>query len=179
MPNYRRLRAPAATFFFTVNLWNREQRLLVDHIDLLRAALRTTRAQRPFDQRAGVVLPDHLHCLWSLPEGDSDNATRWRQIKTLFSRGLPPGEVLSLSRADKGERGIWQRRFFERLILDERDLRAHIDYIHCNPVKHGHVECARDWPHSSFHRYVRDGLLQAEWGTSLSSFTPSAAPALR
>lgn len=172
MPNYRRLRIPAATCFFTVNLWNREQRLLVDHIDLLRAAFRTTRAQRPFALLAAVVLPDHLHCLWTLPEGDEDNATRWRQIKTLFTRGLPQGEVLSTSRAGKGERGIWQRRYFERLVLDERDLRAHIDYIHYNPVKHGHAEQAVAWPHSSFHRYVSEGLLHVDWGTSIGRFTP-------
>jgi putative transposase len=176
MPNYRRLRLPAATCFFTVNLWNREQRLLVDHIDALRMAFRSTRRQRPFDLLAAVVLPDHLHCLWTLPEGDDDNATRWRQIKTLFTLSLPPVEPVSASRGDKGERGIWQRRYLERLILDERDLRAHIDYIHYNPVKHGHVERAIDWPHSSVHRYVREGLLAPDWGTSLHRFVPSATP---
>ncbi|WP_395790196.1 REP-associated tyrosine transposase [Aquimonas sp.] len=168
MPNYRRLHTPGATCFFTVNLWNREQSLLVDHITLLREAFRATRTQRSFELVAAVVLPDHLHCLWSLPEDDADNATRWRQIKTVFSRGLPLGESLSPSRSAKGERGIWQRRYYERLILDERDLHAHIDYIHYNPVKHGYAERARDWPHSSFHRHVRDGLLAPDWGNSIA-----------
>lgn len=170
MPNYRRPWIPGATSFFTVNLWNRDARLLVENIDALRAAFRETRSALPFTPIATVVLPDHLHCLWSLPEGDDDNAARWQRIKSQFSRSLPEGELRSASRASSRERGIWQRRCFERVIVDELDLRAHIDYIHYNPVKHGHVLRAIDWPHSSFHRYVERGWLAPDWGTSLAAF---------
>ncbi len=170
MPNYRRPWIPGATSFFTVNLWNRDARLLVDNIEALRAAFRDTRKVLPFTPIAMVVLPDHLHCLWSLPEGDADNAARWQRIKSVFSRALPESELRSASRASKRERGLWQRRYFERVIVDELDLRAHIDYLHYNPVKHGHVQRAIDWPHSSLHRYVERGWLAPDWGTSLAAF---------
>jgi putative transposase len=121
------------------------------------------RIARPFDVVAVVVLPDHLHCVWRLPEGDADNATRWRHIKTLFSRSITAGERRSRRRQAKGERGIWQRRYWEHLIADERDLATHVDYIHANPLKHRHVARVIDWPYSSFHRYVRDGVLPSDW----------------
>ena len=164
MPNYRRVRVPGGTYFFTVNLLRRDSTLLTEHITELRAAFRTVRSERPFDIVAIVVLPDHLHCIWSLPKDDADNATRWRHIKALFSRSLPGDELRSTRRLVKSERGIWQRRFWESLLRDERDLRAHVGYIHFNPVKHGWVTCVRDWPSSSFHRYVRDGVLTGDWG---------------
>ncbi len=159
-----------------MNLWNREQRLLVDHIDALRLAFRATRRQRRFELLVAVVLPDHLHCLWTLPEGDSDNATRWRQIKSLFTREVGARGRVRQSQTHRREAAVWQRRYWERAIRDDNDLRAHIDYIHYNPVKHGHVERAIDWPHSSVHRYVREGLLAPDWGTSLHRFVPSATP---
>jgi putative transposase len=112
---------------------------------------------------ACVVLPDHLHCIWTLPEGDAGIANRWRQIKSTFSRALPADERRSQRRLAKSERGIWQRRYWEHLIRDERDLRNHIDDIHFNPVKHGHVARVADWPQSSFHRFVREGVLPANW----------------
>lgn len=164
MPDYRRVWVPGGTYFFTVNLLERERTLLVDHLDALRAALRLTRAARPFAVIAMVVLPDHLHGVWQLPEGDADNATRWRQIKALFSRALPAGERRSAPRVRKRERGVWQRRYWEHLVRDERDLRQHVDYVHFNPVKHGLVARVGDWPHSSFHRFVRDRLLPPDWG---------------
>lgn len=163
MSNYRRVWVPGGTNFFTANLLERNQRLLVDHIDLLRAAFAQARPTRPFDMIAAVVLPDHLHCVWQLPIGDADNASRWRAIKAAFSRSLPPGEWRSARRIAKGERGIWQRRYWEHLIRDERDLATHIDYVHFNPLKHGHVARVRNWPYSTFHRYVRDGILPADW----------------
>jgi putative transposase len=108
-------------------------------------------------------LPDHLHAIWTLPGGDADYMTRWRLIKTAFSRGLPPGEPVSDSRKAKGERGFWQRRYWEHTLRDERDYAAHFDYIHFNPVKHGHVKDPADWPYSSFHRMVRLGFYPESW----------------
>ncbi len=122
MSNYRRVRVPGGTYFFTVNLLERRRRLLVDNIDLLRVAFAQTRATRRFEVIAAVVLPDHLHCIWRLPCAETDNATRWKSIKATFSRSLPPGERRSARRLAKAERGIWQRRYWEHLIRDERDL---------------------------------------------------------
>ncbi|MGQ0799169.1 MAG: REP-associated tyrosine transposase [Pseudomarimonas sp.] len=163
MSNYRRVWVPGGTYFFTVNLLDRRRSLLVDHIAELRRAFAAVRAERPLEVMAAAVMPDHLHCIWRLPTNDADNAMRWRHIKTLFSQGLPHTEDRSASRAGRSERGIWQRRHWERLLRDERDLQAHTDYIHFNPVKHGYVTRAADWPHSSFHRYVREGVLPADW----------------
>jgi REP-associated tyrosine transposase len=109
------------------------------------------------------VLPDHLHAIWTLPKGEWDFATRWRLAKATFSRGLPGGVWVSPSRARKGERGIWQRRYWEHTLRDEDDSARHADYIHFNPVKHGHVRRVVDWPYSSFHRMVRLSLYTAEW----------------
>lgn len=110
-----------------------------------------------------MILPDHLHCIWTMPDGDADFGTRWSLIKAGFSRGIAGGELRRESRIKRGERGIWQRRFWEHLIRDEDDFRNHVDYIHINPVKHGHVRRAIDWPHSSIHRFVRDGLCDPAW----------------
>jgi putative transposase len=164
MPNYRRVWVPGGTYFFTVNLLERDRSLLVDHVTALRTAFQFTRSVRPFDVVAIVVLPDHLHCIWRLPGDDADNAARWAQIKSSFSRSVPNGESLSTRRAARRERGVWQRRFWERHLRNESDLRAHIDYVHFNPVKHGLVERVRDWPYSSFHRHVHHGVLSENWG---------------
>jgi len=166
MPNYRRVWIPGGTYFFTVNLLRRDRYFLVEHIESLRAAFHQTRIRRPFDVLAMVVLPDHLHCLWRLPPDDADNATRWSNIKALFSRAIPATEDRTGRRLSKGERGIWQRRYWERLIRNEADFAAHVDYIHFNPVKHGYVARAVDWPYSSFHRYVRRGDLPENWGSA-------------
>jgi putative transposase len=155
MSNYRRAWVPGGTYFFTVNLLERNRWLLVEHVDRLRVAFAQTRATRPFEVVAAVVLPDHLHCVWRLPDGDADNATRWSAIKAAFSRSLPADERRSPRRLVKGERGIWQRRYWEHLIRDDNDLAAHVAYIHFNPVKHGHVAHAQDWPYSTIHRFVR------------------------
>ena len=163
MTSYRRNFVPGGSFFFTVNLAERRLRLLTEHIDQLRTAFRVVRMSHPFKIEAMVVLPDHIHAIWSLPEGDKDFATRWRLIKSAFSRALPKGERISKSRRSKGERGIWQRRFWEHMIRDENDFQRHVDYIHINPVKHGHAQAVRDWPHSSFRAYVRRGVYPADW----------------
>ena len=136
MTDYRRNFISGGTFFFTVNLAERHLRLLTEHVEKLRTAFRETRQRHPFEIDAIVVLPDHLHALWTLPEGDWDFATRWQLIKAAFSRGLPTGERVSRSRAAKGERGIWQRRYWEHTIRDANDFARHVDYIHINPVKH-------------------------------------------
>ncbi len=163
MTNYRRNFVPGGSYFFTVNLADRRSRLLTDEISLLRAAFRETREAHPFRIDAIVVLPDHLHAIWTLPDGDPDFALRWRLIKAAFSRALPRKEAISRSRLDKGERGIWQRRYWERTLRDEADFARHADYIHRNPMKHGHVRRVSDWPHSSFHRMVRLGIYPLDW----------------
>ena len=160
MPNYRRAFAPGASWFFTVNLLQRRRNdLLLRHVELLRDAVRRVHRDYPFTIDAWVVLPEHMHCVWTLPPGDADYPLRWRLIKTFFCRGLPSDEYRSLTRLRRGERGIWQRRYWEHLIRDEADLRAHLDYLHINPVKHGLVERVADWPYSTFHRQVRGDLV--------------------
>lgn len=163
LPRYRREPVPGGTFFFTVNLLKRRRRLLAEHIDDLRASFRAARAVQPFDIIAIVVLPDHLHCLWRLPEGDADNPGRWARIKSGFCRRLPASEYRSPARIARREWGVWQRRFWEHRIEDDDDLRHHVDYIHINPVKHDFVARVRDWPYSSFHRYARGGCLMPDW----------------
>jgi putative transposase len=160
---YRRARYAGGTYFFTLNLADRTSTLLTSNIDALRDAMRYVQARRPFDTVAIVVLPEHLHTVWTLPRDDADFATRWALIKAGFSRNLPKLEDVSASRRTKGERGIWQRRYWEHLIRDERDLARHVDYIHFNPVKHGHVRQAARWPYSSIHRYIKEGVLALDW----------------
>lgn len=167
MPNYRRARIPGGTCFFTLALAERGQSLLLEHIGALRSAYAWTQRLHPFRTDAIVVLPDHLHAIWTLPEGRADFALRWKLIKDGFSRRLPRVEQRSSSR-HQGERGIWQRRYWEHAIRDENDLVAHVDYVHLNPVKHGHVQRVADWRHSSFHRFVRLGRLAPDWGEATS-----------
>ena len=149
--------------FFTVNLLERNNTLLVDHIDLLRESIRLCKQKHPFHIDAWVVLPEHMHCIWTLPEGDDDFSNRWKMIKTQFSKGLPKVERRSKVRIKRGERGIWQRRFWEHAIRHDRDYVAHMDYLHFNPVKHGWVDKVIDWPYSSFHLYVKRGLYPVDW----------------
>ena len=169
MTDYRRNFVAGGSFFFTVNLEDRRLTLLTDHIDVLRRAVRETRARHPFSIEAIVILPEHLHAIWTLPDGDCDYGTRWRLIKSTFSRALPGGEPISASRAERGERGIWQRRYWEHTLRDEGDFARHTDYIHFNPVKHRHVTRVRDWPHSSFHRMVRLGIYPEDWAGDVGS----------
>jgi putative transposase len=164
MSNYRRAFVPGGCWFFTVNLLDRRQSLLVEHVATLREAVAATRQSRAFTIDAFVVLPDHLHAIWTLPPGDSDFATRWRLIKNRFARSLPKNERLSAVRVARNERGIWQRRFWEHLIRDEADYMRHVEYCYINPLKHRLVTRVRDWPHSSFHRDVRAGFFPEDWG---------------
>ncbi|HNP50796.1 MAG TPA: transposase [Nitrosomonas nitrosa] len=164
---YRRANVEGGTYFFTVNLAERKRTLLVDHVDDLRNMMKKIKKSHPFHIDAMVILPDHLHAMWTLPVGDADYPARWMLIKSGFSRQIPKGERCNPSRTAKGERGIWQRRYWEHRVRDERDYANHVDYIHYNPVKHGYVTRVIDWPYSSFHRHVRSGRLDSEWGGGL------------
>lgn len=163
MPDYRRAQVPGATYFFTVNLRDRTSNLLTREIDLLRETVRATRARHPFHIDAWVVLPDHMHCLWTLPPGDANFALRWKVIKFAFAKRLPITETRTVNQQRRRERGIWQRRYWEHLIRDERDYQRHFDYIHVNPLKHGYVERLEDWPYSSFHHAMAMGIYPLGW----------------
>lgn len=159
---YRRNRVVGGTYFFTVTLKNRMSTLLVERIDQLREAFRAAKCVRPFHAEAMVVLPDHLHAIWTLPPGDDDYSGRWRAIKARFTRSLVESGI-DIRCNPKGEYDLWQRRFWEHTVRDGADLTRHIEYIHFNPVKHGWVTRVRDWPHSTFHRYVRAGVYPLDW----------------
>lgn len=164
MRTYTRAWVPGGTFFFTVNLYERHHNsLLIDKIHLLRRAFKTVHESHPFSMDAVVVLPEHLHCIWRLPKGDDRFDQRWQLIKIAFSRSLTTDENVSASRTRRRERGIWQRRYWEHAIRDEDDWRRHVDYIHYNPVKHGYVSRAIDWPHSSLNRYLKKGMYSDDW----------------
>jgi putative transposase len=162
MVRYRRNFLPGGTYFFTVTLADRTSSALVDYVGALRAAFRAGRRERPFTIDAIVILPDHLHAIFTLPTGDADFSGRWRRIKGHFSSQMIAAGVCV--RRPNGDFALWQRRFWEHTIRDERDFARHVDYIHFNPVRHGLVSRVRDWPYSSFHLYVRQGLLPEDWG---------------
>ena len=160
---YRRDRTPGATYFFTVTLRDRRASTLATHVDLLMDAFAATRRQRPFRTIAMVVLPDHLHALWRMPDDDADYPSRWRSIKSGFVRRLRKRNPVQEFDRDDCPR-IWQARYWEHRIRDDRDLRAHVDYIHYNPVKHGHAASPGAWPYSTFGAWVRAGRLPGDWG---------------
>ena len=169
MVRYRRNRVAGGTYFFTVTLRDRRSTALVDHIGLLRAAIRYTRRKRMFVIEAMVVLPDHLHAIWTLPPGDDDYSARWRVFKSRFTQ-LMVNDGIDIEKNAKGEYNLWQRRYWEHTILDKADLNRHVDYIHYNPVRHGYAPSPAGWPYSSFHRYVRAGLLPPDWGSTNIEF---------
>ena len=162
---YRRNRVPGGTYFFTLTLADRASRALVEHIDALRWSLRKTRAERPFEIVAMVVLPDHLHAVWRLPEGDEAYSTRLQVFKGRFTQALKSrGECIPRRRG--GEPALWARRFWEHTIRDDDDLRTHVDYVHYNPVKHGLTDRVSAWPYSTFHRDVAMGRAHRDWGVA-------------
>jgi putative transposase len=162
--DYRRVWEGGGTYFFTVNLMKRVGNdLLTRHIDLLRNVVSAVRQRHPFVIHAWVVLPEHMHCVIELPASDAGFASRWRLIKAGFSKGLPTDEWRSEVRIRRGERGICQRRYWEHRVRDEADFHAHIDYVHINPMKHGLVARVVDWPYSTFHRLVAQGVYPADW----------------
>ena len=168
MTRYRRTRVGGGTYFFTVVTYRRRRFLTDDGPRAwLRTAIEATRADHPFAIDAWVLLPDHLHCLWTLPAGDADYSTRWALIKRRFTQSaastLQRDDWMSASKRKHREGTVWQRRFYEHVIRDGRDFGAHMDYIHYNPVKHGLVARVADWPYSTFHRWVAEGVYPADW----------------
>jgi putative transposase len=168
MSQYRRADIPGATYFFTVNTYRR-QAVLTDPRcrESLHNAISKVRLDLPFEIVAWVLLPDHIHAIWQLPQNDKDFPLRWSLIKQQVTRDCEawlPQQNLSASRKKRGEGSLWQRRFWEHLIRDETDLSRHVDYIHFNPVKHGYVANVADWPYSTFHRFVKEGLYPEGWG---------------
>ena len=156
MASYRRNFIPGGTYFFTVNLAERRQHLFTDHIEGLRAAFRYARTRHPFTIEAIVVLPDHLHAIWTLPEGERDFALRWRLIKAAFSRSLPRNEWVSASRSRKGERGYGSAAIASTR-SEWRDFARHADYILFTRSSTA-TSRRSGWPYSSFHRMVRLGF---------------------
>lgn len=171
MSDYRRWFVPGGTYFFTVVTYGRKEILTSDLArPILRQAFLDTRKERPFRQLASVLLPDHLHLMWTMPPKDDNFGVRLKRIKEEFTRNwLFHGgseSVRTISQQKRGERGVWQPRFWEHTIRDEEDLEAHFDYIHWNPVKHGLVHDVRDWGWSTFHKYSKSGHYTAGWGSA-------------
>ncbi len=176
--HYRRAAAAGATYFFTL-VTHERQRLFDDatNIDRWRRAVTKVQRTRLFSVDAEVILPDHLHVLWTLPDHDSDYATRIRLAKTAFTKSLDLSRSGSsnVSRKAKGERDVWQRRYWEHMIRDERDFRVHLDYIHYNPVKHGFVARATDWPWSTLRDWIDRGAYEPSWGADVLPELPEWA----
>src|SRR4030067_985184 len=174
MSRYRRASAAGASYFFTVVPYRRQPILCNETVrNALRSAIETVRASRPFVIDAWVLLPDHLHCVGTRPADDADFSTRWMMIKRAVSLACREDYrracLMTASKLKHRESTIWQRRFWEHQIRNEDDLARHVDYIHFNPVKHGHVQHAIDWPYSTFHRYVRDGVYAHDWAGAVDS----------
>ena len=168
MPRYIRSQVKGATYFFTVTLAHRQSQLLTENIQLLRQVFQRANALHPFTTLAICVLPDHIHTIWQMPAEDGNYALRWRIIKSHFSRNFSANTQRSNSKIKHREKGIWQRRYWEHQIKDEQDLQRHIDYIHYNPVKHGLVAQVKDWPYSTFHRYVQRNIYPEHWGNGVN-----------
>jgi putative transposase len=161
MPNYRRVLIPGATYFFTVVTGRRKPILASpDAVQTLRESVAVVRHAMPFAMEAWVVLPDHMHAIWTLPDGDADYPRRWGRIKAEFTRRCG----IAHASAPSCDSGVWQPRFWEHLIRNEDDATAHMNYLHFNPVKHGLAARVSDWPYSSFHRHVREGRYPLDWG---------------
>jgi putative transposase len=168
MSRYRRVTS-GSTFFFTLVSFHRRPILCEEAIRAaLRQAIRAVRSQHPFSIDALVLLPDHLHCIWTLPDGESDYSTRWSRIKRDVSRechqAFHDSRLLTPSARKRREVTIWQRRFWEHRIRNDADLERHVDYIHYNPVRHGYAAHASDWPYSTFRQHVERGLYAPDWG---------------
>ena len=172
MPDYHRSKSAGGTFFFTVVTYQRRPVFTNKNArDLLRSAWLNVMERYPFTLDAICLLPDHLHCSWTLPAEDDNYSLRWGEIKKCFTkqylRQTGYGPLRNESRIKRGEAALWQRRFWEHNIRDEDDLNRHLDYIHFNPVKHNLVQNVRDWPWSSFHRHVRLGYYDKDWGSDV------------
>ncbi len=178
MPDYRRARVPGGTYFFTL-VTHYRQPVFESAVarSLLGDCCREAAQRWPHVVDAIVLLPDHLHAMWTLPRGDDRYSVRWAWIKKEFSKRWLSrgGEEFAVSdgRSREGRRGVWQARFWEHTIADEGDFERHFDYIHYNPVKHGHVPCPRDWPASSIHRWIGAGVYPVDWACSASQPIPT------
>ena len=173
MSNYRRSSTMGGTFFFTVVTYRRQTFLTEAFArQFLREAIVEVRKTQPFIIDAWVLLPDHLHCIWTLPENDADFSKRWGRIKALFSKQaksrLHQEKWMTKSKVKHAESTIWQRRFWEHQIQDERDFNNHIDYIHYNPIKHKLVDHLNNWSYSSFHRYVKNNIYPQNWSAQIN-----------
>ncbi len=164
---YRRAKIKGGTYFFTVATYKRAKFLCEEeNVQLLRESFKKVMAKYPFKIDAFVLLPDHSHCIWTLPPDDFDFSTRWKLIKSNFSRkcnDVYKQQKISLSRRNKNEQAVWQRRFWEHSIRDEKDFKNHVEYIHYNPVKHCLTDAPKRWEFSSFHRYVKTGKYAHNW----------------
>ncbi|MCL4559307.1 MAG: transposase [Chloroflexi bacterium] len=174
MPEYRRCFLPGGTYFFTVVTYSRKPIFTYPEArDLLHSVWEFVREKHPFTTGAICLLPDHIHCIWTLTPGDADYSTRWKEIKRIFTHKyldqIGKGGYRNASRQKREEAAIWQRRFWEHTLRDEQDFHRHMDYIHYNPVKHGLVQRVRDWPWSSFHRYVRQEYYDLDWGEGIEA----------
>ncbi len=170
---YRRAFTPGGSLFFTLVTERRKPLLATaDAVEVLREAVRRVRSQRPFEIDAMVVLPNHLHCIWTLPPDDADFATRWRLIKTWFTKHCDPSlrGMVDAARFSKREQAVWQHRYWEHQLRDEEDFIRHVEYNHYNPVKHGLVTSPWEWPYSSFRRFVDAGIHAADWGRGVVEF---------
>jgi putative transposase len=164
MVNYRRFKIPGGSYFFTVTLRDRASIILTKYIDILRDAIHHVKKYRPFKIDTLVVLPDHLHAIWTLPPDDDNYSIRWNQIKGRFTQIVKRQE--NFKKDNRNEYNLWQRRFWEHVIKDDLDMENHVNYIHYNPVKHGLAKRVKDWPYSTFHQYVREMKLPSDWGDS-------------
>jgi putative transposase len=169
MPEYRRIKIAGGTYFFTVVSQGR--RPILTHAEVrqaIREGISLVRQTMPFTIEAWVLLPDHLHTIWTLPENDAKYAVRWAVIKSCVTKRCGslsvPGENVNISKRKRQEGGVWQRRFWEHIIRDERDFHRHLDYLHWNPVKHGYAKTPLEWPYSTIHRFVAQGLYPPNWG---------------
>jgi putative transposase len=169
MPNYRRHYLPGGSYFFTV-VTEYRAKILGSELarSCLRKAIKDCQVRWAFETVAFVLLEDHLHALWTLPEGDDRYSLRWSWIKKEFSKTYLAGggqeQKRRASKRTRRERGFWQRRFWEHSLRDEQDFEKHVDYIHYNPVKHKLVTCPKDYPYSTFHSYVKQGVYDSSWG---------------
>ena len=168
MTDYRDNRVPGGTFFFTVRLLDRGSSLLTDHISAFGDAIRQARIRKPFHVDGWVVLPDHAHAMWTLPPGDHDCSSRWRAVKIAFSKALRKSLATAMP-----DSAIWARQYQEFRVKDDTEYAALIDYMHTNPVRHGLCPAACDWPWSSLHRFISEGL-QAPHADALPVLPPWA-----
>ena len=171
MPNYRRDRSPGGTWFFTVVAFERRPIFCRKKFrNSLKLSILKTRESHPFEINAWILLPDHLHCVWTLPENDADFSTRWKLIKQYVSRDcqstFPMQARRSVSKKKRRESSIWQRRFWEHSIVSEKDFENHLNYLHYNPVKHGYCQAPCQWPYSSFHKYQAMGVYPEDWAAT-------------